>query len=335
MKPYQLAGIGNAIVDVITRVSDHELSTLQIDKGVMQLIDQQQAEWLLAKMPERAQSAGGSVANTLVGASQLGLRTAFVGRVQDDALGQFCVADTTQAGTDFVNDPVAMGLLPTSRCLIFVTPDGERSMNTYLGISAELGPDDVNEAILAGSEWALLEGYLYDKDAGKAAFKKAAQACQSTGGQVGITLSDPFCVDRHRNDFQNLVRTHMNFAIGNSAEWCTLYNTTDLTVALQQAAQDCTLVACTRSGDSVLLLQGGQTIEVPVAKTTPIDATGAGDQFAAGLLSGLALGQSLPQAGAMGCLAAAEVIQHVGARPLSQVRAQIVAAGLWPHQLQP
>ena len=328
MKPYQLAGIGNAIVDVIARVPDEALQTLQINKGVMQLIDQQQAERLLAQMPERAQSAGGSVANTLVGASQLGLRTAFVGRVQDDELGQFCVADTTQAGTDFVNDPVATGLLPTSRCLIFVTPDGERSMNTYLGISAELGPEDVNETILAGSEWALLEGYLYDKDAGKAAFRKAAQACQSTGGRVGITLSDPFCVARHRDDFQSLVRAHMDFAIGNSEEWLTLYNTSDLTVALQQAAQDCALVACTRSGDSVLLLQDGQTIEVPVQKTTPVDATGAGDQFAAGLLTGLALGQTLYKAGAMGCLAAAEVITHVGARPHSQVRAQMLAAGL-------
>jgi len=328
MKPYHLAGIGNAIVDVITRVSDDTLKELQISKGVMQLIDQQQAEYLLAQMLECEQSAGGSVANTLVGASQLGLRTAFVGRVQDDALGQFCVADTTQAGTDFVNDPVAMGVLPTSRCLIFVTPDGERSMNTYLGISAELGPDDVNETILAGSEWALLEGYLYDKAAGKAAFTKAAQACRSTGGRVGITLSDPFCVDRHRDDFQGLVRTHMDFAIGNSEEWLTLYNTRDLTAALQQAAQDCALVVCTRSGDSVLLLQDGQTVEVPVQKTTPVDATGAGDQFAAGLLTGLALGKSLEQAGAMGCLAAAEVITHVGARPHSQVRAHMQAAGL-------
>lgn len=327
MKPYQLAGIGNAIVDVIARVSDETLAQLEIQKGVMQLIDQTQAEHLLAQMPEREQSAGGSVANTLVGASQLGLRTAFVGRVQDDALGQFCVADTTQAGTDFVNDPVAQGVLPTSRCLIFVTPDGERSMNTYLGISAELGPEDVNESVLASSDWALLEGYLFDKTAGKAAFTKAAQACQSTGGRVGITLSDPFCVDRHRNDFQQLVRHQMDYAIGNSAEWLTLYNTQDLTQALQQAAQDCDLVVCTRSGDSVLLLQGRQTIEVPVQTTTPVDATGAGDQFAAGLLTGLALGKPLAQAGAMGCLAAAEVITHVGARPHSQVRAQMLAAG--------
>ncbi|MCC5986841.1 MAG: adenosine kinase [Pararhodobacter sp.] len=328
MKKYQLAGIGNAIVDVITRAPDHLLDDLGIRKGVMQLVERDQAEALFTRMEERSQSAGGSVANTIVGAGRLGLRTAFAGRVHDDELGRFYAEDAARTGTVFVNPPVADGELPTSRCMIFVTPDGERSMSTYLGISAELGPDDVDEAVMADSEYVFLEGYLFDKDKGKEAFLKAARACRNAGGRVGIALSDPFCVTRHRDDFRRLIREEMDFVIGNQQEWVALYQANDIDDALAEAAHDCKMLVCTRSGDPVVLMHDGHHVEVPVERTVPVDATGAGDQFAAGFLYGLASDHSLETAGRMGCIAAAEVISHMGARPQGNVRARLHAEGL-------
>ena len=325
MKRYQIAGIGNAIVDVIATVDDRFLDHMGIRKGIMQLVERERAEVLYGAMADRAEASGGSVANTLAGAGGLGLRAAFVGRVNDDALGRFYAADT---GADFVNPPVAGGELPTSRSMIFVTPDGERSMNTYLGISAELGPDDVDADVMAASEIVFLEGYLFDKDKGKEAFLKAARACRAAGGRAGIALSDPFCVDRHRDDFRALVAQDMDYVIGNEQEWVALYQANDLDDALVQAARDCPLVVCTRSGDPVTILAQGQQVQVPVTRVTPVDATGAGDQFAAGFLYGLATGRDVATAGQMGVLAAAEVIGHIGARPKTDLRARFAAAGL-------
>jgi sugar/nucleoside kinase (ribokinase family) len=328
MKPYQIAGIGNAIVDVIATVDDHFLDHMGIRKGIMQLIERDRAEQLYAAMSSRAEASGGSVANTLAGAGALGLAAAFVGRVNDDALGRFYAADTEAAGTRFVNAPVAGGELPSSRSMIFVTPDGERSMNTYLGISAELGPEDVDEAVMAASEIVFLEGYLFDKDKGKAAFLKAARACRMAGGRAGIALSDPFCVDRHRADFRALVAQDMDYVIGNEQEWVSLYQANDLEDALAQAIRECDLVVCTRSGDAVWIFEKGTRHEIPVARVVPVDATGAGDQFAAGFLSGLAMGRDMATAGRMGVLAAAEVIGHLGARPQTDLRAAFARAGL-------
>ena len=325
MKPYQIAGIGNAIVDVIATVDDLFLDHMGIRKGIMQLVERERAEVLYGAMKDRAEASGGSVANTLAGVGRLGLKAAFVGRVNDDALGRFYAADT---GADFVNPPVMGGELPTSRSMIFVTPDGERSMNTYLGISAEVGPDDVDEAVMAASEIVFLEGYLFDKDKGKQAFLKAARACRAAGGRAGIALSDPFCVDRHRADFRNLVANEMDYVIGNEQEWVSLYQANDLDDALAQAVQDCPLVICTRSGDPVTICEGGQRTEVPVTRVTPVDATGAGDQFAAGFLYGLATGCDMATAGRMGVIAASEVISHIGARPKSNLRGAFARAGL-------
>ncbi len=328
MKTYQVAGIGNAIVDVLSTVPDRFLDDHEVQKGIMQLIDRDRAEALFAAMGARDQAPGGSVANTLAGLGQLGLRTAFVGLVRDDALGQGYAADMAAQGTAFPNPPAADADLPTSRSMIFVTPDGERSMNTYLGISAELGPDDVDEAVMADSEMVFLEGYLFDKDKGKEAFLKAARACRSTGGQAGIALSDPFCVDRHRADFRALVVGEMDFVIGNESEWVSLYQANDLDDALAQAARACPLVVCTRSGDPVRVLHDGRTIDVAVDRVTPVDATGAGDQFAAGFLFGLVQGRDMDTAARMGCIAAAEVIGHLGARPKTDVAARMRAARL-------
>ncbi len=328
MKTYQIAGIGNAIVDVISTVNDRFLDHMGIHKGIMQLVERERAEVLYGAMEARAEASGGSVANTLAGAGALGLKAAFVGRVNDDGLGRFYAADTERAGTRFVNAPVVGGDLPTSRSMIFVTPDGERSMNTYLGISSELSPDDVDEAVMADSDIVFLEGYLFDKDKGKAAFLKAARACRAAGGMAGIALSDPFCVDRHRADFRTLVANDMDYVLGNEQEWVSLYQANDLEDALAQAARDCPLIVCTRSGDPVQIIRNGVRTEVPVQMTIPVDATGAGDQFAAGFLFGLATGRDMATAGRMGCLMAAEVISHIGARPLSDMRAMFRAAGL-------
>lgn len=326
MTQYQVVGIGNAVVDVISQSDDSFLDLMGIQKGIMQLVEKERGEMLYAAMTNRKQAPGGSVANTLAGLGALGLSTGFIGRVSDDALGQFYASEMQADGTDFVNPLVEGDELPTSRSMIFVSPDGERSMNTYLGISSEVGPDDVSDDVAGKAQLLFLEGYLYDKPKGKAAFERAAKLCQDGGGKAGIALSDPFCVERHRDDFRRLVK-ELDFVIGNEHEWQSLYQT-DLTAALEQAAQDCGMVVCTRSGQDVVLLSGDEEATVPVNEIVPVDATGAGDQFACGFLYGVATGQSLEVSGRMGCIAAAEVISHYGARPEADIKALFQKAGL-------
>jgi sugar/nucleoside kinase (ribokinase family) len=326
MKRYQVVGIGNAIVDVFAQADDNFLEMMGIEKGIMQLVERERGELLYAAMKNRVQAPGGSVANTLAGLGNLGISTGFIGRVHADALGRFYADAMQKGGTDFVNAPVEGGDLPTSRSMIFVAPDGERSMNTYLGISSELGPEDVADDVAGSAEILFLEGYLYDKPKGKQAFERAAKLCRAAGGQAGIALSDPFCVDRHRDSFRHLVRD-LDYVIGNEHEWSSLYQT-DLEAALAQAAQDSGLVVCTRSGDEVILIRGSERTVVPVRRVVPVDATGAGDQFAAGFLFGLATGRNMETAGRMGCVAAAEVISHFGARPEANLGDLFAAEGL-------
>jgi sugar/nucleoside kinase (ribokinase family) len=327
VKKYQVVGIGNAIVDVLSETDDSFLAHMGIEKGIMQLIERERGETLYGAMRERTQAPGGSVGNTLAGLGNLGLQTAFIGRVKDDTLGRFYAASLAGEGTDFPNAPVPDVELPTSRSMIFVTPDGERSMNTYLGAGADLGLEDVSLDVVENTDWLFLEGYLFDKDHGKAAFLKAAQGCHRGGGRAGISLSDPFCVDRHRDSFRRLVRDEMDFVIGNEHEWASLYQM-ELDDALAQAASECGTIACTRSGADVLVIRGAEKVSVPVKHVTPKDATGAGDQFAAGFIYGLATGQSLQVAGQMGCIAAAEVISHFGARPETDIKSLFKHAGL-------
>ncbi|WP_317056637.1 adenosine kinase [Roseovarius rhodophyticola] len=318
MTKYHVVGIGNAVVDIISQADDSFLSRMDIEKGVMQLIDEDRCAFLYDNMENRTQMAGGSVANTIAGIGALGLDTAFIGRVSDDEAGRDYIAGMKESGTAFINDPVTNGELPTSRSMIFVSPDGERSMNTYLGISTELSTDDVDHAVAAATQLLFLEGYLYDKDKGKEALLSAARTCRKAGGKAGITLSDPFCVDRHRADFRKIAR-ELDVVIGNEHEWRSLYETDDLGAALEAAASESKLIVCTRSGHDVVIVEGDDTITVPVHEVPPIDTTGAGDQFAAGFIYGLATGVSLEIAGRMGCVAAAEVIGHYGARPESDV----------------
>ena len=328
MKKYQVVGIGNAVVDVITQSTDSFLTEMGIEKGIMQLVETERSEELFSAMDERVQTPGGSVANTIAGIGSLGLATGFIGRVRDDELGHFYADAMTREGIDFVNAPVAGGELPTSRSMIFVSPDGERSMNTYLGISAELGPDDVDESVAAGAEVVFLEGYLFDKDKGKDAFIRTARACRAAGGKAGIAISDPFCVERHRADFVSLIENEMDFVIGNEAEIRSLYQDNDLEADLARVAAACPLVVCTRSGDGVSIIHKGERTDIPVNKIVPVDATGAGDQFAAGFLFGLVSGHNMATCGAMGNVCAAEVISHVGPRPEADMQALFAEHGL-------
>ncbi len=328
MKKYQVVGIGNAVVDVITQSTDTFLAEMGIAKGIMQLVETQRSEELFSAMDERVQTPGGSVANTIAGIGSLGLATGFIGRVRDDELGHFYADAMTREGIDFVNAPVAGGELPTSRSMIFVSPDGERSMNTYLGISAELGPDDVDESVAAGAEVVFLEGYLFDKDKGKDAFIRTARACRAAGGKAGIAISDPFCVERHRADFVSLIENEMDFVIGNEAEIRSLYQDNDLEADLAHVAAACPLVVCTRSGDGVSIMHEGKRTDIPVTKIVPVDATGAGDQFAAGFLFGLVSGRDMETCGRMGNVCAAEVISHIGPRPEVDMKALFAEYGL-------
>ncbi|MEO0632695.1 MAG: adenosine kinase [Pseudomonadota bacterium] len=328
MTKYTLVGIGNAVVDVISHADDNFLELMGIEKGIMQLIEKDRGEMLYGAMQDRLQTPGGAVANTIAGVGALGLPTAFLGRVSNDHLGEF-YADAMQAsGTDFVNDPVASHGLPTSRSMIFVSPDGERSMNTYLGISTELGPDDVPDAVASDTEMMFLEGYLFDKDQGKEAFRKASRLTRAAGGKAGIAISDPFCVDRHRDDFLDMIGNELDYVVGNEHEIKSLFETDDLEAALSKTADMIGLVICTRSGDGVTIIGGDERHDIPVQEVTPVDATGAGDQFAAGFLYGLAEGRDLATCGRMGNLCAAEVISHVGPRPEKDMKQVFAAEGL-------
>ena len=328
MKQYKLVGIGNAVVDVISSTDDASLSALGIEKGIMQLIEKDRGEELYSAMQNRVQTPGGAVANTIAGVGALGLPTAFIGRVHDDELGRFYAQAMADDGTDFVNAPVKGGDLPTSRSMIFVSPDGERSMNTYLGISSDLGPEDVPEHTASNAEIIFLEGYLFDKDKGKEAFRQASRFARAGGGKAGIAISDPFCVERHRADFLDMICNELDYVIGNEHEMKSLFETDDLEAAMAKTADMIPLMVCTRSGDGVTIIGDGQRHDISVETVTPVDATGAGDQFAAGFLYGLATGADLETCGRMGNLCAAEVISHIGPRPVADMKAAFASAGL-------
>lgn len=327
MKHYQLVGIGNAVVDVISHADDSFLDLMGIEKGIMQLVDRARSEKLYGAMNDRLQTPGGAVANTVAGVGALGLQTAFIGRVRDDALGQFYATAMTDNGIDFANPPVAGSDIPTSRSMIFVAPDGERSMNTYLGISTGLTSADVSPEVAGNARIMFLEGYLFDHDAGKTAFREAARATKAGGGIAGIAISDPFCVERHRSDFLSLIENDLDYVIGNQHEIEALFET-DLETALAKTAEICPMVVCTRSADGVTVISDGSRVDVGLEPVTPVDATGAGDQFAAGFLYGVATGRDMETCARMGNLCGAEVISHIGPRPHKDMMQEFRAAGL-------
>jgi sugar/nucleoside kinase (ribokinase family) len=325
---YDVVAVGNAIIDILKSVPDSFLAEENIAKGGMTLIDEARADHLTARLSEPVVAAGGSAANTVTGVASFGGTAGYIGKVADDALGVQFTREFRAAGVTFNTLPRATPP-GTARCLIAVTPDGQRSMNTYLGASTLLNAEDLDDALIQSGQTLFLEGYLFDRDEAKAAFIRAAEIARAAGRKVALTLSDTFCVDRHRDSFRHLVTGHVDILFCNESEILSLYESADLGDALQSARKACPLVAVTRSEHGSLLATKDETIEVkaaPVAKV--FDTTGAGDQYAAGFLFGYARRKALAECGALGSLAAAEVISHMGPRPDVNLRELAQQRGL-------
>ncbi len=312
---FDVVGIGNAIVDVLTQADDALVDAQGLPKGSMTLIDGHRAEDLYAQMGPAREISGGSAANTLAGVAALGGRAAFIGKVRNDQLGGIFRHDIRAAGVHFETPPATSGP-PSGRCLIFVTPDAQRTMATFLGAANELGPDAVDPEVIAAAKVTYMEGYLFDRPAAKEAFIRAAEIARGAGRKVSLTLSDPFCVERHRAAFRDLVQHHIDILFANEQEICALYEVGDFDAALQAVRQHCEVAALTRSEHGSVVLAGD---EVHVVDAAPldrlVDTTGAGDLYAAGFLFGYTRGDSLYDCGRIGAIAAAEVISHFGARP--------------------
>lgn len=318
---FDILGIGNAIVDVVAPVEEAFITRHAMRKGAMTLIDAATAERIYAAMPPAQESSGGSAANTCAVASGLGARTAYLGLVAGDQLGAVFRHDIGAVGVHFPTPPLVGGA-PTARCLILVTPDGQRTMNTYLGACATFGEAEVDTEAVGAAAVVYLEGYLFDEPAAQAAFRHAAAFAHAAGRRVALTLSDAFCVDRHRAAFRALVRGHIDILFANEAELCSLYEQNDLADAVAMARAEVALAAVTRSEQGSLVLRGAETVEVPAAPAHVVDTTGAGDAYAAGFLAALTAGRSLAACGRLGSLAAAEVISHYGARLQRDLRAE-------------
>lgn len=326
--PYHVVAVGNAIVDVLHQVDDAFLDSHQITKGVMQLIDEERALYLTNYFADAIIQPGGSAANSMNGVASLGGKAGYIGKVADDAMGDQFTAAFTAAGVAF-STPARQGPPGTARSLIAVTPDGQRSMNTYLGASTLLEPSDIDRALVESGQICFLEGYLFDRDEAKAAFVRAAEIARAAGRKVSITLSDVFCVERHRDSFRHLVEHHIDILLANEHEILSLYQTDDLASALSAAAATCPITAVTRSEKGCVIVAEGQTVEVPAAPVAKVvDTTGAGDLFAAGFLFGLATERSLEDCGRLGAMAAAEVISHIGPRPATSLAALARSQGL-------
>ncbi len=315
-----ILGIGNAIVDVVARADDGFLSRHDMHKGAMILVDADRAEAVYAAMPPGVESSGGSAANTCAVAAGLGARVAYIGKVADDQLGGVFRHDIKAAGVDFPSSPL-IGGAPTARCLILVTPDGQRTMNTFLGACVTLGEADVDEALVASAAVTYLEGYLFDPPEAQAAFRKAAAAAHAAGRQVALSLSDAFCVHRHRAAFRDLVAGHVDILFANETEITALYEENTWEAAAEHARKDVGLAALTRGEGGSVIIRGAETVIVAPEYARVVDTTGAGDAYAAGFLTALTAGLALPACGKLGSLAAAEVIGHYGARPEADLQA--------------
>ncbi|HEY6432478.1 MAG TPA: adenosine kinase [Acetobacteraceae bacterium] len=326
MAQFDILGIGNAIVDVVARADDSFLSKHDMRKGSMTLIDADMAAALYAAMPPGQESSGGSGANTCAVAAALGSRVAYLGKVADDTLGAVFRHDIGAAGVHFPSAPLVAGA-PTARCLILVTPDGQRTMHTYLGACVSFGVADVDEALVGDASVLYLEGYLFDPPAAQAAFRRAAAAAHAARRQVALSLSDPFCVDRHRAAFRALVRQEVDVLFANETEITSLYEVNGFEEAAEQARADVGLAVLTRSEAGSVILRGAETVAVRAETTRVVDTTGAGDAYAAGFLAGLTAGRSLAVCGRLGSIAAGEVISHYGARPEADLRDMTASVG--------
>ncbi len=317
---YDVVGIGNALVDVIAHNDDDFLDTHSLVKGAMTLIDTERAVGLYQVLGTAVEMSGGSAANTMCGVASFGGKAAYIGKVSDDDLGQVFGHDLRAVGVQF-RPGAPDGETPTGRCLIVVTPDAQRTMNTYLGVSSLLCVDDVDLDVIARSAILYMEGYLFDRDDAKAAFRTAAAAAHAAGRQVSLTLSDSFCVDRHRDDFRALVADDVDLLFGNEDELCALYEVADFDAAVDALRKDATMGAITCGKDGSVIVTADEVIRIaaePVAHV--VDTTGAGDLYASGFLYGFTRGLPLAECGRLGSIAAAEVISHVGPRPLVELR---------------
>ena len=312
---YDVIGIGNAIVDIIGRCNDAFLSEIGVTKGSMRLVDADEIKKIYSSMGPAVEISGGSAANTIAGVASFGGRAAFVGTVADDDFGKVFSHDIRSIGVAFTSPAVSNGA-PTSRSLILVTPDGERTMNTFLGISTSLGETQLDLEMIRAASILYLEGYLFDEPQAKRAFRAAHQAAKSAGRKTALTLSDGFCVDRHRGEFLDLIRSGVDILFANENEIKSLYQTDSFEVAAENARNDAKLAVLTRSGKGSEIHGEGQSIRIsafPVDKV--VDTTGAGDLYAAGFLFGYARGLNLEICGRLASLAASEIISHIGARP--------------------
>ncbi|MGH7113646.1 MAG: adenosine kinase [Stellaceae bacterium] len=323
-----VVGIGNAIVDVIARADEAFLAREGLVKGTMALIDAERAEALYRIMGPGIEASGGSAGNTMAGIASLGGKAAYIGKVRDDLLGEVYRHDMTAQGVAF-DTPAATSGPGTARCLILVTRDGQRTLNTYLGACVGLGPADIDPDILSAAQVTYLEGYLFDPPQAQQAFRKAAAIAHAAGRRVALSLSDPFCVERHRAAFRDLVDGHVDILFANEVEIGSLYETADFSAAAAAAGGHVAIAALTRSALGSVILANGEEHSVaaaPVARVT--DTTGAGDLYASGFLYGLTRGLALPTCGRIGSLCAAEIISHVGARPETALSRLAAEAGL-------
>jgi sugar/nucleoside kinase (ribokinase family) len=320
---FDVVGIGNALVDVIAPADEEFLVRHELVKGSMTLIETERAVELYAALDRAVEMSGGSAANTVCGIASLGGRAAYIGKVNGDDLGDVFGHDMRAVGVTFHRRPGNHGT-PTGRCVIVVTPDAERTMNTYLGVSSLLSVDDLDDSVVADSEVLYMEGYLFDRDDAKAAFRHAAEVAHANDRLVSLTLSDSFCVDRHRADFRALVQDRVDLLFGNSDELRSLYELDSFDDAVSALRDECEFAAITVGAKGCVIVTPDELLEVPaVPVDRVIDTTGAGDLFAAGFLHGLTSGRDLPTCGYYGAVAAAEVISHVGPRPLVQLRSLI------------
>ena len=328
-----MVGVGNALVDVLAHVDDRFLIEHSVAKGVMQLIGSDLAADLYSRMRRPSQVSGGSTANTAAGIALLGGSAGFIGKVKDDALGKVFAEDLAGLGVAYAT-PAAPASAPyeTGRSLILVTPDGERSMNTYLGAAEFLTWRDFDVRMIESARWIYLEGYRFDGPDSQEAFRLAAQRSHRAGGKVAVTLADAFCVERNRTEFRGLIEDGIELLFCNRSELLSLYQTDDLDRALAAAASQVETVVCTLAAEGAIVASGARRIKVAAKPAGIVDATGAGDQFAAGFFYGLTGGAGLEAAAQMGCAVASEVISHIGARPVGDLGALLRSHGL-PHPL--
>ena len=325
---YDVAAIGNAIVDVIAPATDDFLSTNALDKGAMMLIDEARGVELYGKMASGIEASGGSAGNTIAGVASFGGRAAYMGKVAKDQLGDVFAHDMRAIGAHFDTPPL-LGGPATARSLINVTPDGERTMCTYLGASTEFAADDVDAAVIEGAKIVYLEGYLFDAEAARRAFAKAAGLARGAGRMMAITLSDGFVVDRHREALLAFIESQVDLVFANDTELMAMFQTTDFDDAMAQMRGKVKIAAVTRGAAGSTIAAAGETFDVsayPVEKV--VDTTGAGDQYAAGFMFGLAKGRPLNVCGQLGSLAASEVISHYGPRPLVNLKDLAASKGL-------